>query len=98
MRASGPARSRTREIKPKIGSRVHADKARLLGGQDAEAIMELLEARGVLLFPQIGFTDPEQVAFTETLGPIARERQGGAVLRTKASWPWRGSRPSLPRD
>ena len=40
------------------------------------AIRELLEQRGVLVFPKIGFTDDEQVAFTETLGTFATERKG----------------------
>ena len=38
---------------------------------------DLLEARGVLAFPEIHFTDDEQVAFTKTLGKFAPERAGG---------------------
>jgi alpha-ketoglutarate-dependent taurine dioxygenase len=64
------------EINPRIGSRILADKATLLGGDHAGAIRELLEQRGVLVFPKIGFTDDEQVAFTETLGTMATERKG----------------------
>ena len=30
----------------------------------------------MLVFPEIGFTDEEQVAFTETLGTLATERKG----------------------
>jgi acyl dehydratase len=51
---------------------VHRDT----GGATAQAIVtdairlgrELLEQRGVLVFPQIGFNDQEQIAFTKTLG------------------------------
>jgi alpha-ketoglutarate-dependent taurine dioxygenase len=64
------------EINPRIGSRILADKATLLSGDHAGAIRELLEQRGVLVFPKIGFTDDEQVAFTETLGTMATERKG----------------------
>lgn len=61
------------EIKPEIGARVLADKAALLNGAHAHDIRELLEARGVLVFPGIGFTPQEQAAFTETLGELARD-------------------------
>lgn len=69
----------TQEISPRIGTRVLADKDALLSGEHAGAIRELLEQRGVLVFPQIGFTDDEQVAFTETLGTLATERKGEKV-------------------
>ncbi len=69
----------TQEIHPRIGTQIHADKATLLSGEHAGEIRELLEQRGVLVFPQIGFTDDEQVAFTETLGTLATERKGEKV-------------------
>ena len=70
----------TRDIKPKIGSEILADKASLLGGAHAGRIRELLEQRGVLVFPKIGFTDEEQLQFTKTLGNTARERTGEEVF------------------
>jgi alpha-ketoglutarate-dependent taurine dioxygenase len=60
-----------REIKPHIGAEVLADRDALLSGIHAADLRELLEQRGVLVFPRIGFTRDEQVAFTETLGAIA---------------------------
>jgi alpha-ketoglutarate-dependent taurine dioxygenase len=63
----------TRDLKPKIGTEIRSDKATLLSGEYAGRIRELLEARGVLVFPQIGFSDEEQVAFTKTLGTFAPE-------------------------
>jgi alpha-ketoglutarate-dependent taurine dioxygenase len=60
-----------RDIKPLIGAEVLADKAALLGGAHARAIRELLEARGVLVFPQVHFSEAEHVAFTRTLGRYA---------------------------
>ena len=64
-------------IKEKIGSRILNSKEELLRGGLGEAIRDLLEQRGVLVFPQIGFTDEEQIAFTKTLGKFAPEQQGG---------------------
>jgi len=69
----------TRELKPRIGTEVLADKPTLLGGQHAHTLRGLLEERGVLVFPKIGFTDDEQVAFTETLGIFAPERSGEKI-------------------
>jgi alpha-ketoglutarate-dependent taurine dioxygenase len=68
------------EIKPLIGSRVLADKETLLSGRQAEEIRELLEERGVLVFPEIHMTDDEQLAFTRTLGSTSRERTGEEVF------------------
>lgn len=64
------------EISPRIGTVIRAGKDVLLSGDHAETIRELLESRGVLVFPKIGFSDDEQVAFTETLGTLATERKG----------------------
>jgi len=64
-------------IKPKIGSRILNRKEELLSGELAGEIRDLLEMRGVLLFPKIGFTDAEQVAFTKTLGTFAAEGGDG---------------------
>jgi len=65
------------EIKPHIGSEIRATKEELLSGEFANDVRELLEQRGVLVFPQIGFTDEEQVIFTKTLGKFAPESTVG---------------------
>jgi alpha-ketoglutarate-dependent taurine dioxygenase len=64
------------ELTPRIGTEIRAGKGVLLSGDYAGTIRELLEQRGVLVFPKIGFSDDEQVAFTETLGTLATERKG----------------------
>jgi alpha-ketoglutarate-dependent taurine dioxygenase len=69
----------TRDLTPRIATEISADKYTLLSGAHAGAIRELLEQRGVLVFPQIGFTDEEQVAFTQTLGTLASESPGQQV-------------------
>jgi alpha-ketoglutarate-dependent taurine dioxygenase len=60
-------------IKPRIGSRILNSKAELLSGELAAEIRDLLEQRGVLVFPKVSFTDDEQIAFTRTLGAFAPE-------------------------
>jgi alpha-ketoglutarate-dependent taurine dioxygenase len=71
----------TEPIKPLIGTRVLNDKQDLLSGKFASEIRELLEQRGVLVFPEIHFTDEEQVAFTNTLGKLEPERNSGTVFK-----------------
>ena len=81
--ASGTSQARLvhEQIKPIIGSRVLNNKEELLGGTMAREIRELLEQRGVLVFPEIHFTDEEQIAFTKTLGTFQPERAGGSVFK-----------------
>lgn len=64
------------EIKPSIGSVVQADKAELLSGQHGPLLREMLEQRGVLVFPEIDFTDEEHVAFTKALGRFTPDLGG----------------------
>lgn len=70
-----------RDIKPEIGSQIFADKAALLSGVHAAEIRELLEERGVLVFPKINFTDEEQIEFTKTLGTFAAEMRGEEIYK-----------------
>lgn len=80
MNVSADSSLETRDIKPKIGAEILVDKKSLLSGEHAQLIRELLEQRGVLVFPKINFTDDEQVQFTKTLGNTARERTGEEVF------------------
>lgn len=68
-------------IRPLIGSRVLNGKQALLDGALAGALRELLEERGVLVFPEVHFTDDEQLAFTQTLGRSQPERTGEQVFK-----------------
>lgn len=72
-------RLRHEAIKPNIASRILNSKAELLSGELAAEIRELIEQRGVLVFPQISFTDEEQVAFTSQLGTFMPEMAGQDV-------------------
>jgi alpha-ketoglutarate-dependent taurine dioxygenase len=71
----------TKNLTPRIATEVRADKQTLLGGAHAAEIRELLEQRGVLVFPQIHFTDEEQIRFTQTLGTFAPELRGEQVYK-----------------
>ena len=66
------------DLTPVVGSVIAADAATLLSGRLAPELRTLLEARGVLVFPQIGFDDEQQIAFTQTLGAQAFENNGVA--------------------
>lgn len=71
----------TRDLTPRIATEIRADKQTLLSGEHAAKIRELLELRGVLVFPKIDFSDEEQVAFTQTLGTFAPEMRGDKVYK-----------------
>lgn len=67
------------DISPIIGTRVRLNKQDLLSGEHGETLRDLLEQRGVLVFPKIGFTDDEQVTFTKTIGDFMPEMAGQKV-------------------
>ncbi len=71
------------EIKPLIGAAIPAVKSALLSGEHAPAIRDLLEQRGVLVFPEADFSDSELVQFTETLGVYAHDRPDGSVTEIR---------------
>ena len=55
-------------IKPKIGSIINVERSALFDQDVAERCLELLDERGVLVFPRINLSDKEQLAFTDRLG------------------------------
>lgn len=83
MSVATATRLRYENIKDKIGARVLNSKEELLSGDIADDINALMEERGVLVFPEVGFTDEEQVRFSETLGGAADEIRGekGSVFK-----------------
>lgn len=56
------------EIKPQIGSVVHAERAALFDPEVVRQCREMLDRRVVLVFPRVNFNDEEQLAFTDLLG------------------------------
>jgi alpha-ketoglutarate-dependent taurine dioxygenase len=71
----------TRDIHEHIGTEIVAEKTALLSGEHASTIRDLLQSRGVLVFPKLGFSDEEQIAFTETLGTFASEHGGDKLYK-----------------
>lgn len=65
---SGSLRLSCKEAKPRIGSVVLNSQDELLSGGLSIELRELLEERGVLVFPKLNFSDEQQLAFTRTLG------------------------------
>lgn len=55
-------------IKPLTGSIVRARREALFDPAVARRCREMLDERAVLVFPQVSFTDEEQLAFTDLLG------------------------------
>lgn len=61
------------DLTPRIGARIVATKEELLAGTYSAKLRGLLEQKGVLLFPELGFTDEEQLVFAETLGEVIQQ-------------------------
>ncbi|MFT5484527.1 MAG: alpha-ketoglutarate-dependent taurine dioxygenase [Halieaceae bacterium] len=70
---------KTENITPNIATRILSGKEDLLSGEYGKELRDLLEQRGVLVFPEIHFTGEEQIAFTKTLGKFAPEMNDGGV-------------------
>src|ERR1700757_2339362 len=65
------------DLAPRIGTKIEASKQALLSGAHADAIRELLELRGILVFPAIHMSDEEQLAFARTLGAVIPQGEKG---------------------
>ena len=57
-------------LTPRIGAKAVLRREEVLSPAFADEIRAALERYGVLLFPQIGFSDEEQVAFSKNLGDV----------------------------
>lgn len=68
-----PAALERHALKPAIGAEVRATRADLLAGHHAAELRQLLEERGVLVFPRVDFSAEEQVKFTRTLGSFVAD-------------------------
>src|SRR5580700_11857662 len=55
-------------IKPAIGARVYVDRAAIQHPPTAHHLRQLLNRHTVLVFPEIGLSDAEQLALTDALG------------------------------
>jgi alpha-ketoglutarate-dependent taurine dioxygenase len=57
-------------LTPRIGARAEMRREEVLDPACAGECLDALERYGVLLFPRIGFSDEEQVAFSRNLGDV----------------------------
>ena len=55
-------------IKPAIGVKVYMDRAAIQQPETAQQLLQLLDRHTVLVFPEIGLSDAEQLALTDALG------------------------------
>jgi alpha-ketoglutarate-dependent taurine dioxygenase len=67
------------DLSPVIATQIDADRDELLSGKYGSQLREMLQQRGVLIFPQACFSDDEQVEFTKTLGELAFDYNGQAM-------------------
>src|SRR5262245_12458900 len=67
---------RIEAIKPLIGAVVHVEREALCDKAVVARCLEALEDRGVLVFPRLGLTDDEQLAFTDSLGTRVKFTRG----------------------
>lgn len=83
MSVATATKLRYENIKPKIGARILNTKQELLSGELSQDILALMEDRGVVVFPEINFTDEEQVRFSDLLGGNADEirTEKGSVFK-----------------
>ncbi len=87
MATAVSSRWQVRDVAPKIGTEIITDKETLLSGERAGEIRDIMERRGVIVFPEINLTDEEQVAFTHTLGTFAQEASEQALTGGKGVYP-----------
>lgn len=66
-----------KDLTPLIGTSIETDKAILVSGKIAAELRGLLEQRGILVFPKIGMSDDEQLAFSGTLGEVINQGEKG---------------------
>ena len=64
------------ELSPLIGSAIKTDIDTLLRGQRAEEIRQILDDRGVIVFPELGVDDAQQLAIAKNLGTPLKEGGG----------------------
>ncbi|MFI4979796.1 MAG: TauD/TfdA dioxygenase family protein [Nevskiales bacterium] len=67
---------KTTDLTPSIGTRIDTDVATLVSGTASAEIAELVQKRGVVLIRGLRMDDEQQLAFTNTLGPLLSEKSG----------------------
>lgn len=84
----------TIDLTPCIGTEIKAERKTLLDGSVSGDLRKLLEARGVLVFRDVNFTDEEQLTFTRTLGQIG-DQMGKELIKISLDKEEQKERPYL---
>ena len=74
-----------KRIKEHIGATVRVERSGLCSPEVAAAVLDVLEERGVLVFPGINLTDEEQVAFTDALGDRVNFKNGSLGVQHESA-------------
>jgi alpha-ketoglutarate-dependent taurine dioxygenase len=64
-------------ITPRIATRIDTDAQTLIDGGHAREIREVLEQRGVIVFPKVNLTDAQQLTLARTLGGVIEQGEKG---------------------
>jgi alpha-ketoglutarate-dependent taurine dioxygenase len=67
---------KTTDLTPLIGTMVETDVETLVSGAASAEIAELVQRRGVLVIRGALLDDAQQLAFTDTLGPLLSDKSG----------------------
>ncbi len=67
---------KTTNLTPLIGTLIETDAETLVSGAASAEICELVQARGVLVLRGCPMDDAQQLAFTDTLGPLLSDKSG----------------------
>ncbi|HEY8064371.1 MAG TPA: TauD/TfdA family dioxygenase [Methylosinus sp.] len=67
------------DLTPRIGSSIEMDVAALTRGEYAAEIRDILERRGVIVFPRLHIDDAQHLALSRTLGEIVPLRGDGLL-------------------
>ncbi|MGE3692770.1 MAG: TauD/TfdA dioxygenase family protein [Novosphingobium sp.] len=67
---------KTTDLTPLIGTLVETDAGTLISGAASAEICALIQQRGVLVLRGAEMDDEQQLAFTNTLGPLLSEKSG----------------------
>lgn len=67
---------KTTDLTPTIGTRIDTDVETLVSGAASAEIADIVQKRGVVLIRGLRMDDDQQLAFTNTLGPLLSEKSG----------------------
>jgi alpha-ketoglutarate-dependent taurine dioxygenase len=71
----------TRDLTPQIGTEIKTNPKSLLDADAAKEIRRILEARGVLVFPELNISDADQLAFSKLMGKVNTDQGDGGLLK-----------------